>query len=194
MYQYILDIILAYFISDLLIGIYHWIKDTYFSPFTPFIGRSHIWNSRLHHIEPQSITEINDWDIFKDSALWTALWISLWCYFDNITVFKCTLFIIISLNDIVHKYAHMRDNIPLIIYYLQKYYIIQSYHQHHEHHISPHDNNYCPITPYLNILLEKIKLWKLLEYCIEYLFSIKPRNFSYRFIENDLGKIEFIKN
>ena len=99
------------------------------------------------------------------------------------------------MNDVVHKYAHMLDHErPKLATILQKLYITQSYDEHHLHHISPHEINYCPVTPYLNPILEKVNFWRGLEYIIEKSISVKPRTNQPAHIDNDKypGGIKFI--
>ena len=102
--------IMGYLLADFIMGLYHWIKDTYFGPFTPIIGKSLIWGSRLHHIRPRYVIEFSDIELFISSAKWTAIWIIPLIYLFGPSVLNISLFIVISLNDIVHKYAHMFDH------------------------------------------------------------------------------------
>lgn len=185
-YNYILQIIIGYLLADFFMGIFHWIKDTYFGPFTPIIGKTLIWSSRLHHIRPRYVIEFSNWKLFYSSAKWTLLWIGPLFYFIGINTFMITLFLMISLNDVIHKYAHMMDyERPLWATIMQKLYIFQSHEEHHLHHISPHEINYCPITPYLNTILERLNFWKKMEYLIEYFIGVKARAKEYDFIEDN---------
>jgi len=61
---------------------------------------------------------------------------------------------------------------------------MQSYAEHHEHHSGDHDNNYCPVTPFVNPLLEWINFWRNLENAIEKLTGVKPRAFDEKFIDD----------
>lgn len=166
-------------------GIYHWLKDTYLGPFTPIIGAKFIWGSRLHHVRPRYVLEFSDWDLLCDSSLWTLIWMAPLLILTNFSNFMLSLFFTISINDIVHKYAHMYDNErPLWASILQKMYIFQSHDEHHAHHIEPHDINYCPISPYVNIVLEKINFWRNLELLVEKFLGVNPRAREYDFIED----------
>lgn len=189
----IFEILKAYIIADFLMGLYHWIKDTYFTPLTPIIGKIFIWNSRLHHIKPLYVTTFSDWNIFINSALWTSIWIIPLILYYGPTIFILTLFFIISINDIIHKYAHLQSQ-PYLIKILQKFKIIQSCDEHHIHHLFPYIMNYCPISPYLNIILENINFWRILENIILYFFKIKPRLYQNNFLKNINfpAEIEFI--
>lgn len=191
----LIDIILGYLLADFIIGIIHWFKDTYFSPFTPLIGKTLIWGSRLHHIRPKHILEYSNITLIWDSAKWFLLWYLPLIWFLGINVFNVSLFIIMSLNDVIHKYAHMRNNKPIIIDFLQKNYIIQSSREHHQHHISPHEMNYCPITPYMNTILESINFWRFIENIVEHITGVSPRSKVFDYIE-DLtypGGIKFVQ-
>lgn len=180
----IFNIVCGYLLADFIMGIYHWIKDTYFGPFTPLIGKTLIWGSRLHHIRPRHVIEFSDWQLFSSSAKSTLLWMAPLFYFIGFTPFLISLFVTIALNDVIHKYAHMNDNErPALATFLQKIYIFQSHEEHHLHHMSPHEVNYCPITPYLNYFLERVSFWKLMEYYVEKYIGIKPRAKEFEFIE-----------
>ena len=183
--NYLIEIIVAYLCADFLAGIYHWIKDTYFSPFTPIIGKTFIWGSRLHHVRPRYVMEFSDWQLFSSSAKWTLLWIIPFLYFTGITTFMITLFLTIALNDVIHKYAHMKDyERPYWATFMQKIFIFQSHEEHHLHHINPHEINYCPITPYVNFILEGFDFWRKIERIIEKYLGIKPRAIEYDFVED----------
>lgn len=176
---------MAYLIGDFIMGIYHWIKDTYFGPFTPIIGKYLIWGSRLHHIRPRYVIEFSDWDLFYSSAKWTLIWMGPLMYFTGLSIFIISLFLTISLNDVIHKYAHMVDSErPKWATFMQKIYVFQSHDEHHLHHISPHEINYCPITPFVNIILEEIDFWKKIEIIIEKYTGVKARAKDYDFVED----------
>ena len=195
--KYVIKIIFAYLFSDFLMGVYHWIKDTYFTPFTPIIGKTFIWGSRLHHVRPRHVLESSDLFLIKNSSIWTLLWMIPLFYLFGIDIFLVVLFLMISFNDVIHKYAHMRDfERPKIATFFQNIKMIQNHDQHHLHHIEPHNINYCPITPFVNYSLEKINFWRKCENIIEKIFKIKPREIEIDFIENNHfpAGIEFINN
>jgi hypothetical protein len=193
--EWLIKIIAGYLLADFMMGIFHWIKDTYFSPFTPIIGKHFIWGSRLHHIRPRHILEFRDWDLFCDSAKWTLLWVVPLSYFIGPSIFIASLFLTISANDVIHKYAHMVDEErPQWATLMQKLYLCQSYGEHRLHHIYPHEINYCPMSPFLNITMERIDFWRRLEDIIENYLGVKPREKEYDFVEdiNYPGGIKFL--
>jgi len=116
--------------------------------------------------------------------------------FVGISVFNITVFIFIVLNDVIHKYTHMLDSErPPCVTLLQKLWLIQGHDEHHQHHIAPHMINYCPITPYVNTILEKLNFWRRLENQIESRMGFIPRSQTDDFIEDDNypAGIKFIK-
>ena len=182
---FIFEVFYAYILADLLVGVFHWFKDTYGTPFTPIIGRKIIWSSRLHHIRPRYVLEFSDWELFKTSSIWTLIWMGPVFYYIDISVFTITLFLVIGLNDVVHKYAHMSDiERPIFMSVLQKLKICQTHNEHHIHHTEPYIKNYCPITPFTNGILEKIDFWRRLEKIIEDSFGIKPRDVPDTYVED----------
>ena len=194
--MFLIYIFLAYVIADFLVGLSHWFKDTYMSPFTPFFGKHFIWSSRLHHYRPRYIVECSDKKIFIESGLWTLLWmIFIFNYWINI--FTVSLFLFISANDIVHKYAHtIPEETPTMIKILQDCYILQSYGQHALHHNKPYSSDYCSITPFMNPILEYFNFWTHLESLVEKYFGVKPRTNIPSYIYDDRypGGLKFIEN
>jgi hypothetical protein len=184
--ELIIVVIYAVLIADFMIGMFHWFKDTYCDPLTPIIGSRLIWGSRLHHVKPQYILEFSDTEIFIGSAKWTLIWYLPYVLLFGFSLFNVVLFLALSMNDVVHKYTHMKKtNIPSLVKTLQKYQVIQSCEEHRLHHIDPHEINYCTITPYVNVWVEKISLWRRLENLIESYLHVKPREQSYEAVDND---------
>lgn len=195
--SHFLKILAGYLIADFIMGVYHWFKDSYFTPNTPIIGKTFIWNSRLHHIRPRFVIEFSDWDLFSDSALWTLLWMGPIIYWGGLSAlsFTLTLFFTIALNDVIHKYAHMFDTErPAWASTLQRIGLFQSHEEHHLHHIEPHTMNYCPVTPYTNGILEKLNFWRRLEQIVYYFSGKQARAYPDEFIEDPMypGGIKFV--
>jgi len=197
MYYYqIFELIAGYLTADFIMGVFHWFKDSYFTPHTPFIGKHLIWGSRLHHIKPRYVIEISDFKLFFDSSIWSLIWVIPMLLIFGLNIYLGTMIIFVFLNDVIHKYSHMTDKErPKWITFLQKSYFLQSHAEHHLHHISPHEDHYCPITPFVNIILEKIKFWRKLENYILRNFQVSPRATIDHYVD-DLsypGGIKFIE-
>ena len=178
MIQFLLEIITGYLIADFLSGLFHWFRDTYFTPHTQIIGKYLIWPSRLHHIKPRYITEFSDLHLAFQSGYGALLSWWMWIiYFYPQSIFLWSLFIFISLNDVFHKYTHTTaTETPNYIIFLQNIGILQTHRDHHIHHTEPFIKNYCPISPYVNTLLESVYFWRRLENLIEFSTGTKPRH------------------
>jgi len=196
-FNYLIWIIAGYLIGDLVVGIFHWMKDTYFDPFTPILGGIFIWGSRLHHIRPGYVTEFDDYDLIMSSGKWTLLWMGPFMYYIDFSMFSISLFLTIAANDMIHKYSHMTEKErPEWTTILQNMYVFQSVEEHHLHHTYPHDTHYCPITPFWNNILEHNNFWKRLENFIELNTGMKPRQYQNEFVEDKRypGGIKFIES
>jgi hypothetical protein len=195
-FYYLLQIIFGYLLGDFIMGVYHWVKDTYFNPYTSIIGKTFIWGSRLHHIKPRYVLEFTDKELFIESAKWTLLWMGPLFYLVGPSLLIISIFLTISFNDVVHKYAHMVDiERPKWPTFLQNIHLMQSHNEHHLHHVEPHTINYCPISSFVNIILEPLNFWRTLEKYIDYYFNIKPRISVDDFIEDETfpAGIKFIE-
>lgn len=187
------QIISAVLIGDFLIGVYHWIKDSYFTPLTPIIGHKYIWYSRLHHLRPLYITTLSDSQLFFDSMMWSLPLIIPLVYIFGCPIFFALLLCTISINDVVHKYNH-NDQPNKFIDVLQDLHIIQSRQHHFRHHVDLHNQYYCSITPAINPLLRKIHFFEKLEYVIYKTTGVQPRIENYIAVRDDSfdGGIKFI--
>lgn len=134
----------------------------------------------------RDILKASDFELFKSSGLWTMMWMGPLFYWFGLDVLLVTLFLMISVNDVIHKYSHMSDSeAPRCVKKLQDWLIIQGHDEHHQHHIHPHEINYCSNTPYLNSILERIRFWRRLESIIERLTGAKPRAIEYEYVDDD---------
>ena len=60
----------------------------------------------------------------------------------------------------IHKFAHTRqEDIPSVVKGFQSIGLSQSPAQHHLHHQEPYQTNYCPMTNYLNPVLDTLGFW-----------------------------------
>lgn len=174
MFEILIDAFVGYLAADLIVGTYHWIKDTYFYPLDPIIGDTFIWNSRLHHIDQDHFAKKSDKEIIIDSTKWTLPLALPTFYLCGISSFTLTLFGFVCINDVIHKYMHITD-IPEWAHKLQEIGVFQKKVDHDKHHQFPHIVYYCPISPYVNPILESLNFWRSLENIIFSITGIKPR-------------------
>ena len=109
MINFMTNIFLSYITSDLIMGTFHWIKDTYFNPKTPIIGKVLIEPSRMHHIKPSQILKFSNYELLKSSMIWTSFWYIPYVIINGISIYNIGIFTFICGNDVIHKYSHMND-------------------------------------------------------------------------------------
>ncbi len=181
----IIQVIAIFFISDLVAGYVHWFEDSYFSIHTPIIGPLFIVPNLNHHERPFEFVQkswwASSWDLCViSSVLLTVSIIYHWCSWQLI------LFLLISINaNQVHKWAHSsRQQCPRIIQFLQKINLLQSPRHHAKHHRYPFRSHYCPITPFVNPLLDSMGFWRGIEWFNQKLFGVTCREFEERKINH----------
>ena len=162
--------------ADLVSGAVHWAEDAYARPGVPILGALAKDNLR-HHWRPREFLAkswiASSWDLLLASVAVIAAAALLGCLSWHVVVFVA---LVTNANQI-HKWAHMnRAEVPLVVHWLQRAYLIQTPRHHGRHHAGARDSNYCVITNFVNPLLEEIRLWSRLESAIHRLSGIKRRN------------------
>ena len=74
----------------------------------------------------------------------------------------------------IHKWAHQGNRERATVgTWLQKSGLIQTPRQHQEHHSGNKDNNYCPVSPFMNPILDGLDFWRKLEKVVYYFAGFK---------------------
>ena len=151
-------------LADFAAGLVHWAEDAYFDEDTPVIGQRIIVPNIVHHHVPRYFTRLSWWQSSADLLLvalvtlavaWPLGWVS----------WQLLLFLAVSVNaNHVHKLAHRTpaEN-GWFITKLQDWHILQTPRHHGLHHTDPKNTYYCPITNFVNPLLEQVQFWDRLE-------------------------------
>jgi ubiquitin-conjugating enzyme E2 variant len=165
----------VYLLVDFISGIIHWSEDRYGSETTPFIGNA-IRKNILHHHRPRHITRITLWE-----AASPTLFISLSIFTVGTLLgffgWQLLFFTLLGMNvNTVHRWAHSTPkDLPWFIRTLQRLRLIQTPQHHAIHHGLPRVTHYCAFTNWMNPVLEKIRFWRGVEWCIAALTGIHPR-------------------
>jgi len=163
-------------IADFLAGFVHWLEDAYFSEDTPVIGPMVIRPNIIHHHLPRYMTKLSWWESSRELVALGAITLAgAWML--NALTWQVWFFVALSVNaNQVHKWSHQTraENGPIIAR-LQDWKILQTPHHHGLHHKDPKNTYYCPITNFVNPLLERISFWNRLENIIERLTGITHR-------------------
>ena len=164
-----------YLLVDFISGLIHWSEDRYGSETTPFVGGA-IKKNILHHHRPRHITKISLWE-----AMGTTLFISLGIFAGGTLLgffgWQLVLLSLLGMNvNTVHRWAHSTPKeLPWIVRTLQRLRLIQTPQHHALHHGLPRVTHYGAFTNWLNPVLERLKFWQSVEWCIAAVTGIHPR-------------------
>ncbi len=170
-----IQVILTICMADLICGLVHWFEDSYGNEAWPVIGAAIITPNRLHHDRPRAFLENNWWQSAQIQLLASAVVLAL-AHGIGWDCWQLVLFLILAVNgNEVHKWAHRSSaENTRIIAWLQDSGLIQSRRHHAQHHRGLRNSHYCPITPWVNPVLDRLRLWRLLEHGIQITTGIKP--------------------
>jgi ubiquitin-conjugating enzyme E2 variant len=188
--NFIVEIIIAIILADFVVGIFHWMEDTYFcyNSTNPIIQRI-AKDNELHHYYPRDIVTYSYLENMQVTLPLTMI-ILLIVFLINkkfVMKHKYAVFIfalLCSTSNIFHRFLHLREcEKSKILLFLQKNCILSNSYQHKIHHVNA-NNNYCVILYFTNVFLEKIHFWYFLENATYILFGIK---------QNETKKYEYYK-
>lgn len=160
----LLQIVLIAALADFVAGLVHWAEDAYFTEDTPIIGPLFIRPNIVHHHLPRYFTRLTWWqsscDLFLASAL---LLLGAWAC--GLLCWQLVWFAVLSINaNEIHKWSHRtRAENGRLITKLQDWHLLQTPRHHGLHHTDPKNTYYCPITNFVNPLLERVDFWTRLE-------------------------------
>jgi len=163
-------------VADFLAGFVHWLEDAYFSEDTPVIGPLVIRPNIVHHHVPRYMTKLSWWESSRELVVLGALVVGgAWLF--HALSWQVWFFVVLSVNaNQVHKWSHQsRAENGRIVSRLQDWKILQTPHHHGLHHKDPKNTYYCPITNFVNPMLERVKFWNRLETVIERVTGIAHR-------------------
>ncbi len=164
-------------LADFMAGLVHWAEDAYFDEDTPVIGRRIIVPNIVHHHLPRYFTRLSWWQSSADLVFIGALILAAaWPL--GLLSWQLLLFVAVSINaNEIHKMAHRsRAENGRLVSLLQDWRILQTPRQHGLHHSDPKNTYYCPVTNYVNPLLEWMDFWPRLEALIELRTGVTHRH------------------
>ena len=174
--HWILHIIFIVAIADLISGFVHWLEDNYGQEDWPIIGASLITPNLLHHTSPRKFLN-NTWWQSADYQVITSVVIALIALWGGWLSWELVVLLVLASNaNEVHKWAHRtRIENGRLITWLQDKKIVQSLRHHAGHHRDFRNSHYCTITQWVNPIIDRIKFWRFLEFCILHSTGVSPR-------------------
>jgi ubiquitin-conjugating enzyme E2 variant len=173
----IFQILVAWLLADFITGIVHWWEDRYLdSENSSGFLKSIAEDNELHHKKPTAMTQSTGWSNIQSSVIFAfpiafIMWITgfpLWLW---LAVFFA------GFGNLIHRWSHMPDRkLPYIIIFMQWTGLFISQDHHDQHHrsmnklIPKHLSGFkfCPMTDWVNPILDKIKFWDRLEKLLDY--------------------------
>ena len=164
-------------LADFVAGLVHWAEDAYFDEDTPVIGPRIIVPNIVHHHLPRYFTRLSWWRSSRDLLLVGGL-LLLAAWPLGLLSWQLLLFVAVSVNaNEIHKMAHRtRAENGWFISKLQDWRVLQTPRHHGLHHSDPKNTYYCPVTNYVNPLLEQVQFWDRLEALIALRTGVKHRH------------------
>lgn len=172
----------AWFIADVIAGGFHWWQDRYLTT-----DRKWKWvlaineANDLHHVKPGAMAAKPFLETVKTTAPW--LWtLAAILFFTGAPTVIWLAFFLGGFANQVHKWSHTAKNkLHWSIRLMQHTGLFISHEHHAEHHYNHNgvikkENTldiYCPMSNYMNPILDFIKFWQGLEYIIS-LAGIHP--------------------
>lgn len=154
--------LLGWLAADLIAGIVHWLEDRVLSPRTIGLGRI-ILAQRRHHAVPHAFAAGSL--VARNGTTWLAAGAVsvVWAvaFGSSVTWGFATLGGMLASQ--AHFYAHSPREAGSLVRLLQEIGLLQSAKHHAGHHRSPHATRFCPLTDFLNPLLDRLDAWARLE-------------------------------
>ncbi len=172
---YALCILFIISAADLTCGMVHWLEDNYGQEDWPVVGASVIAPNRLHHDRPRAFVQ-NNWYQSAHLQVKASVVIALAALWGGWFGWELALFLVLAANgNEVHKCAHRtRTENGRLITWLQDCGIIQGRSQHARHHRGLRNTHYCTITNWVNPIVDRTGLWRLMEWGIHKCTGIVP--------------------
>ena len=174
--EILFPLLAALILSDMVSGFVHWFADTWGSASWPLLGPTLIRSFREHHVDQESITR-HDFIETNGASSFVVLPVLASGWFIESTVGKVFILnfsLFIFLTNQIHKWAHQKQNAPVISLF-QKFNLILSPDKHKLHHSGEHKLNYAITTGWSNVLFDRLKIFRVSERIIRFLTGIQPR-------------------
>lgn len=165
------SVLLAYIAADFVSGFVHWLGDTFGEPDWFFLGPAFIMPFRYHHVDPKDITHHDFIEVNGNSCIVLLLYLipiymlipaQLGGWGFGLCCFSVWFAMFIFLTNQCHKWAHT-ENPPPFIKRLQNWSLILSPENHNVHHTAPYKTYYCITSGWMNPVIERLHLWRILE-------------------------------
>lgn len=175
----ILQIVFGIICADVIATFVHWFEDTYIHFCTRIKFLKGIANgNELHHYYPHFITSLSYWEncivtLILILILYVVLLVFFYKNFKKFLVFWLVVGVFLIIIVLNHRLVHERDcNKNKIIRFIHDLFIVGS-DLHKTHHEQP-TINYSVFLQPVNIVIDKLHIFRILENIIYNLTGIEP--------------------
>lgn len=162
----------AWLLADFMSGLIHWWQDrVLIHPSRhEFINQIKIDND-MHHDRPAQMISYSIWQNIKTSVI-IAWPVSLVLLLSGYPLVIWLAVFFASFGNMIHRFAHLpHARVPRVVKVLQWTGFFISFKHHHDHHFLKHKllkkekttKRYCPMTNWLNPILDGVGFFRLLE-------------------------------
>lgn len=168
MEAWLLTIVAAWLLADFITGAVHWLEDRYMDDDTSLeFARGVATDNVLHHDKPTAMTLNTGWENMRSGAIfaWPA---GLLAWLMGAPDWLWMGLAFASLGNLIHRFAHLPDSrLPRWIKGMQQFGLFISKDHHATHHYAMGRRvskaqaaiAYCPMTDWLNPLLDRLDFW-----------------------------------
>ena len=154
-------LIACWLAADFLSGFWHWWEDRYANESWPLIGKWIAKPNQLHHDQPLAFLDQGYW-----SRNWTTIIPAAVAVALTLPNPICLVFVFVYQANEIHAWAHSKGKISTWVITLQEVGFFQSPRHHGAHHCSPFATKYCVMSNWLNPILDRMQLWRSLEWLV----------------------------
>jgi hypothetical protein len=180
-----LQILIAWLMADFITGVFHWFEDRYLDETTSlefFQGVAQ--ENKQHHQYPTALCMVSWWENMRSAAIFAwpvgivlalcgaPLWVWMGFYFTGF-------------GNLIHRFSHEpQRKLSAFVRFMQRTGLFISAEHHFTHHyndqgkrVDPKWNAtraYCPMTNWVNPVLDSVGFWWAAEWFLAKVFRIKP--------------------
>ena len=172
----VIKVILCFAVADVMVGVVHWLEDSYGSPSWPLIGAAIIAPNLVHHDKPRAFLANSYWKLVDVQATIALVGIAVtaclgWCSPELVLV----LFLAVNAN-VFHAWAHRsRSENGRLIAFLHDVKLLQGRAHHGRHHGGKRNTTYCAITAWMDPVLDRLGFFRVMERMIKAVTGVGPR-------------------
>lgn len=180
-----LEILVAWLLADWITGFFHWFEDRYLDENKAIDFWHEIAaDNALHHRKPTAMCLLSWWENIRQAAAIAWPIAAILCLV-GLPIWLWLTFVFAAFGNLIHRFSHEpKRKLGWFVRAMQLCGIFISHEHHFKHHywdngtrVDPKWNAsraYCPMTNWLNPILDRLGFWWGLERLIQISLGIHP--------------------